>query len=264
MWPSLAIALVLATAIAFAAFRRGSLSASGAVAAVVVGTIVFAGGGVAWGAVLIVFFVSSSLLGRLQSAPKGRAESVFAKGHRRDAGQVLANGGIAAVLAAGHAIDGGELWWPAFLGAMAAVTADTWATEVGTLSRQPPRLITTWAPVTAGTSGGVTPNGLAASLAGAIVIGFVGGIAAPFQAFSTTMLVAITGGLLGSVVDSLLGATLQAAYHCDRCGQPTEARRHRCGTTSRPVRGVGWIDNDIVNLAAALFGAAAAGVVSLF
>ena len=262
MWSSLALAVVLAAAIAVLAYRRGSLSAGGSIAAATVGSIVFAGGGVAWGAVLVCFFVSSSALGRLNSTQKARAEALFAKGQRRDAGQVLANGGIAALLALGHAIDGGASWWPAFVGTMAAVTADTWATEVGTLSRQPPRLITSLAPVTAGTSGGVTPAGLAASLAGAALTGGIAALFHPQSAWAPTVIAAIGGGLLGALADSILGATVQASYVCDGCGQPTEARRHRCGGASRRLRGIGWIDNDVVNVAAAVVGAAVGGTFS--
>lgn len=262
MWLSLLLAIALAAAIALLAFRRGSLSADGAVAAAVVGTIIFAAGGVAWGAVLIFFFLSSSALGRLRSERKAQAEGLFAKGHRRDAGQVLANGGIATLLALGQLFDANQVWEAAFIGSMAAVTADTWATEVGTLSRQPPRLITTLSPVEAGTSGGVTIAGLSASLTGALFVGLVAGAASPALPIYTAILVGVGGGVLGALADSLLGATLQATYHCDRCGQPTEARRHRCGAASRPVRGVGWIDNDVVNVAAALVGAAAGGALS--
>ncbi len=264
MWLSLALALALAAAIAFFAYRRGSLTASGGIAAAIVGSVVFASGGITWGAVLIFFFVSSSALGRLKSAPKARAEALFAKGQRRDAGQVLANGGIAALLALGHGIDGGAAWWPAFIGSMAAVTADTWATEVGTLSRRPPWLITTFTPVAAGISGGVTAAGLAASLAGAVLVGVVAALVTPQSAWVPVVVAAMAGGLFGALADSVLGATLQASYYCERCAQPTEATRHRCGATTRKRCGVSWIDNDVVNVAAAIVGALVGGAVVNF
>lgn len=262
MWHTLPLAMALAAAIAVLAFRRGSLSTDGAIAAAGVGTIIFTAGGVAWGAVLIFFFVSSSALGRLRSERKSQAEVLFAKGHRRDAGQVLANGGIATLLALGQLVNASHLWDAAFIGSMAAVTADTWATELGTLSRQPPRRITNLSSVEPGTSGAVTMVGLGASMIGALLVGVVAGIASPAISVATATLVAAASGVLGALTDSLLGATLQVAYHCDRCGQPTEARRHRCGAASRPVRGVGWIDNDVVNVAAATVGAVAGATLS--
>jgi uncharacterized membrane protein len=55
--------------------------------------------------------------------------------------------------------------------------------------------------------------------------------------------------------DSLLGATVQAQYYCPTCNKPTESRAHRCGATTILVRGVPWINNDVVNIAGTLVGA---------
>ncbi len=66
---------------------------------------------------------------------------------------------------------------------MAAVTADTWATELGVLAAQPPRLITTGRRVAPGASGGVTPAGTLAALAGAGFIGVVGALLRPTAPF---------------------------------------------------------------------------------
>src|SRR5205823_4126906 len=106
--------------VAALAFWRGALSPSGALAAIAVGTSVWAGGGPRWFAVLMIFFVTSTLLGRLGGAAKQATKREFSKGDRRDALQVLANGGVAAAAAA-------LSWWcgaaPAFtmlfLGALA-------------------------------------------------------------------------------------------------------------------------------------------------
>jgi uncharacterized membrane protein len=73
---------------------------------------------------------------------------------------------------------------------------------------------------------------------------------------------ALVGGTAGSFADSLLGATVQASYYCPACAKPTESRVHRCGTGSMLVRGVAWMNNDVVNLAATAIGAAVGGVVA--
>src|SRR5262249_56028941 len=56
------------------------------------------------------------------------------------------------------------------------------------------------------------------------------------------------GGVLGSTIDSVLGATVQARRWCDHCAKGTEQRRHDCGTPTRLARGVSWLENDAVNL----------------
>ncbi len=59
---NLLFGLILSSIIAVLAYRRGSLDASGALGAVIVGTLIFGFGGWVWGLTLITFFVSSSAL----------------------------------------------------------------------------------------------------------------------------------------------------------------------------------------------------------
>ena len=146
--------------------------------------------------------------------------------------------------------------WMAYLGAMATVNADTWATELGVISRQSPRLITSGQVVEAGTSGGISLFGTLATLGGAVVIGLVGA-AFHLGAGAPGMLLAATiGGVCGSLLDSLLGATIQAIYYCVTCQKETERHpEHTCGTPTRQTRGWDWLNNDFVNLIASLVGA---------
>lgn len=253
MTTAVAIGLLASVAIALAGYRARVLTLDGAIAAVVVGTAVFGLGGLRWAAVMVGFFVFSSALSRLGRRRKREAEQFIEKGSRRDAVQVLANGGVAAVLAFLHQVGGFGNLFPAFLGAMAAATADTWSTEIGSLSVKPPRSILTGKVVEPGSSGGVTILGLLASIAGGLVIGLIGGIAGANAL--QLVLVGIVAGFAGSVVDSLLGATVQRTYRCPECGVLTERRVHGCGTETVPVRGWTLIDNDSVNALTTLFGA---------
>ena len=149
---------------------------------------------------------------------------------------------------------------------MAAVNADTWATELGVLSSRPPRLITTGRQVEVGASGGVTWLGSVASLGGAAFIGLLGGLGVlilgqGWAAAGVLLLAAVAGGMAGSLFDSVLGATVQAIYWCDACQKETERKVHRCGTQTRLLRGWPWLGNDLVNFFASALGALiAAGV----
>jgi uncharacterized protein (TIGR00297 family) len=264
---ALAGGLALSAAIGLAAYAAGSLTAGGVLGAVLTGTATFAFGGLAWGVLLILFFGTSSALSRLggRDSRKQQAARAFAKGGRRDLGQALANGGIAGALAvaAAAAPTGWQVpFFAAYVGSLAAVTADTWATELGVLSRRPPRLITTGQAVPSGTSGGVSMLGLGGAVLGMALIGLAAwGLAALWPAHGLTvagawlLVAALAGGFLGATIDSLLGATVQRVYWCPTCAKETERRIHTCGTPTVPLKGRSWVDNEVVNLVCAFTGA---------
>lgn len=254
---NLTIAFLISVFIVALALWRGSLSRSGAAGALIVGTLTFGLGGWQWGVLLGIFFVSSSLLSHFKEEEKRAAAEKFDKGHRRDIGQVMANGGLGALVALMSVVVVSPLWYPFFIGVMATVTADTWATELGTLSKRPPRLITTGAVVEVGTSGGVSRLGTAVSLLGGLFVGLAAGLMGALTGQIGVLPAAATGatgGLVGSLFDSLLGATVQRIYYCDHCQKDTERQRHKCGHPTRPLRGWAWLNNDIVNLWASLVG----------
>src|SRR5574340_230608 len=173
-WFQLAAGFSLAGLIAVAAYAARSLSFSGAIAATLLGTAVFGLGGFSWAVLLVGFFASSSVLSRMFKRRKAGVNEKYSKGSRRDAGQVLANGGVAGLLAIAQAIlPGANFLWAAAAGTLAAVNADTWATELGILSPVNPRLITTGKVVEKGTSGGISLTGTLAALGGAAAIGLL-------------------------------------------------------------------------------------------
>jgi uncharacterized protein (TIGR00297 family) len=250
------LGLVASIAIAACALKRGSLSPSGALATVAVGTLTALGGGGSAFAALVVFFVSSSLLGKVGAPHKAPIKLKFSKTDTRDALQVAANGAVATLCFGLAGITSNPIWHVAGLGSLAAATGDTWATELGTLSRSPPRSLLTGQPVPAGTSGAVSAAGMAATVAGAALIGVMAGHHALWWV--------TLGGVLGALADSVVGATLQGAYHCDRCDEDCEAERHHCGGPTVWVRGYKRVDNEVVNLAATATGAVCAGVLGAF
>jgi uncharacterized protein (TIGR00297 family) len=268
----LALGLLLSALIGIVARRRGSLARSGVWGAVITGTLIFGFGGWGAGLLLIAFFVSSSLLSHFKQrdARKQRAAEAFDKGGQRDLWQALANGGAATLLAVlgGLAMLSGNASLASALfagmaGALAAANADTWATELGVLSKTPPRLITNLREsVAPGTSGGITGAGTRAALAGASFIAvlhaiFVAlGMNAVAAPASIMLLIAvIVGGVAGALFDSLLGATVQAMYYSEQRNKETEKPREKDGALNTPIRGWRWLSNDWVNFIATLFGA---------
>jgi uncharacterized protein (TIGR00297 family) len=281
----LGIGLLLSAAIGLLAYRRNSLAPSGVAGAVLVGTVIFGFGGWTWGLVLIAFFVSSSLLSHYRQADKIALAEKFAKGERRDLGQVLANGGGGALLAlaayflvdlSGQTRAGNPLYvylTLAYFGVMATVNADTWATELGVLAREAPRLITTGRPVAPGTSGAITRYGTLAALTGAAFVGVIAFLFIQGASLATRgellladlpiVVIAAAAGLVGSLFDSLLGASVQRIFWCDHCEKETERQVHSCGVRTRPLRGWGWMNNDMVNFSSSLVGGLLAGSLGL-
>ena len=241
----------LAIFVAVASFRAGFLSPGGAVAAFLLAVVVFGMGGWKWTIPLVTFFLLSSVLSKLGSAEKKSLEAVPEKGSRRDHGQVFANGGIAGILVLVSYWFQELSIYPIFLASVAAVTADTWSTEVGTMSRGRTVLVTSFKPVGRGTNGGVSLAGSGAGILGGLVIA---ASAIPWIDPRTIPWI-VLAGFAGSLVDSYAGATVQARYRCPVCGMETERSTHCNGEPAVHVSGFRFLTNDGVNWFCASAGA---------
>lgn len=269
------IGLLLGVGISYLAYCAGALNRGGGVAAGVLGTIVFGIGGLGWAVVLLTFFISSSALSKTFKHRKTGVDAHFSKGSRRDAAQVAANGGVAGFLVLLYfifpqifpEINISALLWVGFAASLAGANADTWATELGLLNPRQPLLLTTFRRVPQGTSGAVSAVGTLAALAGSMFVAVAAILSslagwAPDVGLSlgTQFLLISLGGLLGSLVDSFLGATLQTVYFCAQCDKETERYPfHTCGTATMRTRGLPWLNNDWVNTACTL----SAGLIGL-
>ncbi len=245
---------LLALLISYTAYRARALNTSGALSALILGTIVFGLGGIPWAILLLLFFITSSGLSRAFQKRKQGLSEKYSKGDQRDAGQVFGNGGIAGAFVLLHYFyPEYGFAWIGFAASLAAVNADTWATELGVLNPSAPRLITDLRKrVEKGTSGGISLVGTLASLAGAAMIA----LPASLLTFNPTLFPVITiAGLAGSLFDSFLGATVQAMYFCPKDQKETEKHPlHTCGTETVHLRGWMWLTNDWVNFACGVFG----------
>lgn len=248
------------------ALKKRSLDRTGALGALLVG-FVLTMANYSFFSALLAFFYSSSRLTRWGGAQKKKIDAEYKEGGQRNWVQVFCNGGVPTELALLYMIEVGPGEIPidfgkqysaswmclSLLGALACCTGDTWASEVGpVLSQSQPRLITTWKEVPAGTNGGVTPVGLLAS--------FLGGLAVGVAYFATqlltvhdlqlsdpqwpVMLYAGVAGLLGSMLDSFLGAHMQYSGFDASIGKVVS---YESATTQR-ICGKPILDNNAVNL----------------
>lgn len=245
--------LLASFVVAFLAYRRGSLTGPAAVAASVLSLTLYLSGGLRMVFLLLVFFLSSTFLTHYRKRDKDQIEQeLHEKKGARDTFQVFANGGAALAMSLLNVVFKQDVFLLASAAALAASNADTWASELGILSREKPVYILSRRPVLAGLSGGVTRFGTAAALAGGLFIGLVYGAMCLFDGlhFRTLLLqvalIALTG-FAGSLIDSILGETVQALYTTKTSSGLTE-RRTEQGAANTLKHGWRWMTNDWVNL----------------
>jgi uncharacterized protein (TIGR00297 family) len=268
LWLLLGAGLVLNAVAAALVLWRGSVDRGGALAGIAVGTIIFGFGGPLFWVLLMAFFVSSTAASSLGSARKEQARKIHQKGSRRDAVQVLANGGVGAVCALVYRFTGNPSWALGFAVSLACSNADTWASELGELSRRDPVSLCTLRPVTPGLSGGVTLLGASMAFAGALFIALIFALEnLPLRIVDTSYtevaLFVAAGGFLGATLDTVLGATLQAQYEpVEAPGSVTERRNAADGRRNRLVHGLSFVNNDLVNFASCAAVTAAAVLIA--
>jgi uncharacterized protein (TIGR00297 family) len=233
--------------------RQRWLNGAGACALAGIAFLLAATINAAFIAVILFFFVSSSALTRVSS----RKVSLQKDHSGRSARQVIALGLLPALGVAAARLTGNTVYLDMALAAVAAATADTWATEIGRHAKRNPILITTLRRVPAGTSGGVSLLGLAASLAGALAIGFG---AQSLGATHSGLAIALAGAA-AALADSILGATLQAKYRCPLCNRTGETRERCHEVPLQRVAGLPLLDNEAVNTAMTVLAALGVGAI---
>jgi uncharacterized protein (TIGR00297 family) len=276
----IAVAVAVNGVIALLARRKKALSVDGAIAAFVLGTALMAinGGWLYWSA-MVVFFLTGTAVSHLGREQKRKYVTMHEHGSERNWVQVVSNGGVGLVAAILCSVTAQGAFAIAAVISFAAANADTWGSEIGVLSRRTPRSILTGREITAGMSGGITVEGTFASLFGSLVIAVWFGLLALVallvsgsQAGNSSIVrllgtssIIVVSGFLGSIIDSILGASIQARYVTagdgsqQQQGEPTE----RSGGPNGPntlVRGVRFVTNDVVNLVSVAAASAAGGL----
>ncbi|MDD2534061.1 MAG: DUF92 domain-containing protein [Eubacteriales bacterium] len=256
--------LLVSFIVSFLAWKRRSLTGAAAIVAAVFAVVYYLTGGLKMVFLLLLFFLSSTLLTHYKKHDKHSIEKdLHEKKGARDTFQVIANGGPALLMSLLSVLFQSNLFYKemfqlAAAGALAASNADTWASEIGVLSHKRPVYILSRKPVQTGLSGGVTRLGTLAALAGGVFIALVFGFLAVIEALTTfaainwlilamyVLLIAVTG-FLGSIIDSILGETLQAKYIHYQHAHLTE-KAHEHGIANILKKGWRWMTNDWVNL----------------
>jgi len=237
-----------------------SLTKSGASTAILVGLAVYAGFGVRGLLLLGVFFATSSLWSKYKSSVKLTIEEKLAKGSTRDWRQVLANGGAAGLFSIIHYFQHDLIWLIGFIVSLSSANSDTWASEIGSLSRKKPIYIRTLKRIDRGTSGAISLLGSAAALAGSFLISIIS-----FWLFDLDillMLLVFLFGFIGNIIDTVMGAFYQQVYVCEHCGLETEKKNH-CHLPTTIIKGLPLVDNDMVNFLSGFFAAMLAIVIVL-
>ncbi|MFH0971535.1 MAG: DUF92 domain-containing protein [Candidatus Micrarchaeota archaeon] len=252
------IGIIATLVLANIAAKFQLLSEGGIFAAILVGLTVFVFGGWNWFLILGVFFVAASAVTKYKSKEKEDVNKEFAKGGVRDFWQVAANGALAALVSVINFFYPLNTLYFAFLGVVATATADTLATEIGVLSKES-YLITSLKKVEKGVSGAVSWLGIGAAFVGALSIGLLAFIlsdyfSAPRNEPIFLIAIPVVAGVLGALIDSFLGATIQVMYWCHKCKKQTEREVHKCGTKTEYHKGWRIINNDTVNLVSTISG----------
>ncbi len=239
-------AILAGSLIAVPSYWLEYLTADGAFWTAITAVTVVAFGGWFWLVAILAFFLSSSILTKLL-APK----STFKSGEARDSYQVLANGGVPMIIALIHRFWPGLWgvdWLVSYLIALAVVNSDTWSTEIGALSPSDPLNILTFKPMRKGSSGAISLVGTVGGILGAAFIAAL----AFFKGYSIQTFLLITLlGTVGNLIDSILGATIEAKYLCEVCGGIYDVKEH-CGKPTKYIGGIPWFGNNMVNFTASL------------
>jgi len=243
--------------VALASYYYNFLSFSGTVSAFVTGLLVWSGFGINGLILMGIFFLTSSLLSKYKQKRKENLGEMHEKGSARDWAQVAANGGTAAIAGLLNILFPNPVWILAFSISLASANSDTWASELGVLSKSDPVSVKGFKKVPRGTSGAISGFGTIAAATGSVLIAIAAYLLFNLDLDWTVAIFAL--GLAGSIVDTLLGAFLQAGYKCLECGLDTEKTIH-CSKKTIRLTGHEWVNNDAVNFFS-VFAAANMGMI---
>ncbi len=237
-------------------YRKKYLDGKGVFTAFIVGALIIYSGGWAFFILLFIFMIVGSILTKIAGKKFIDWTSYFNSNGLRSWKSVLANGFWPMYSAIIYSIYPDTYRMYAiffFLGSLTSMMSDTVSTEVGMYLGGTPVLITNpKVHVPKGYSGGVTLIGLLGGFISAILFSYLSAVLLGiFSIYDVYIL--ISAGFIGSIIDSVLGATVQAKYRCKLCGSVIETRYH-CGEEAELVKGFEPLDNHVINFISSLAG----------
>lgn len=280
--PRVLVGLLLALGISYRGRRKRSLSPSGALAAFAVGFLSYASG-TRFGLTMYVFYLAGTRATKYKAELKKRIEDGYqASGGNRGAGQVLASSLPGVVIAVSYfmkyrhddIITTSNPTRSAFLLAYllfyAACAGDTFASEIGIAmpgpGKEPVLILAPWRRVPRGTNGGITWEGTVASGLGGLIVGMAYLLCSPRYTLSQLCLlvVGVAGGVIGSTIDSIIGAVAQTSWLHIPTGRVLQEKPTKSDDV-RHICGVDLLSGEAVNaLSAVLTAATAPFFISLF
>lgn len=245
------IGFILSFLVSYGAYRKNSLNTSGLFSATILGTLIYLFGGIFFWILMIGFFISSSILTKFKKQDKKILEEINLETDARNYGQVIANGSLALLYALLYYITKNPTLIISYTVAFASTNADTWSSEIGVLSKKPPISILTLKQTTKGESGAISLLGTLSGFFGSLFIGviFIIGYIICFGWYKNLLyyfILVVVFGFIGSIVDSFLGATIQAKYRCKVCNKETEDRIHH-DQEAIHIKGLRFMNNNAVN-----------------
>ena len=233
--------IILSLLLGLFAFLKKALTYPAEILAMIFAFIITYYGGLSAFLILVSVFIGSIITKLLNKEKKSEKRKFI---------QIISNVGVATFAIVLFKITANDLYLFIYAAVMAESLADTLASDIGMLSKKDPVNILTWERSSKGLSGNISLLGVTSSLIGAFFIALIYFIG--IESSIRNSLVIIVSGVVGSLVDSFLGATIQVKYKCPKCNKITEKKKH-CNKKTKYIRGVKWIDNNMVNLLSNLF-----------
>lgn len=254
------LAIILNIIVAYVAYKKKSLDLGGTLTAIIVGVIMFVTAGPLTWSMLMLFFISSSLITHIKKSHKAKLSSEYEK-TKRGYKQVVATGLIPVLFSIAYFLTKSDIYLLMTISTIAINCADTWASEIGILNKGKTISIVNFKPVKKGASGGISLLGTSMSLLGAalIAISFILIQSISFNSSNQFVIVGLIGitliGFIGSLIDSLLGAAVQARHIDSKTNKITEARKTN-GKLNQKISGIRFVSNNAVNLLSNIIGSA--------